>query len=133
METSQVDLDKAVLKDLTVDKESKIEDYTGHKALMVDFANEYIGGGASSFGNVQEEILFCIYPELFVAQLLCERMDPHEAIVITGVRKYSSYTGYGESLQYAKLPEKQQHSLVDSVGSTFIAIDAVVSDRRLSK
>jgi hypothetical protein len=43
-----------------------IEEFVGPDNLMVDFANEYIGGGAAVFGCVQEEILFSIFHELFV-------------------------------------------------------------------
>ena len=49
---------------------------------MTDFANKYIGGGALHGGCVQEEILFLIFPELYVSMLFCEVMSPIEAIVI---------------------------------------------------
>jgi len=35
-------------------------------------------------GSVQEEIRFCICPELIVSRLFCEGMDDNECIVITG-------------------------------------------------
>ena len=52
---------------LTIEESKKIEDFESRSAIMTDFANEFIGGGAANFGNVQEEILFAIYPELFVS------------------------------------------------------------------
>lgn len=41
----------------------------------------------------QEEILFCIYPELLSAMILCEEMEDNEAVEIRGVQKYSSCVG----------------------------------------
>ena len=51
--------------------------------LQVDFANKKIGGGVLGGGRVQEEIRFCICPELLISQLIMEHMDPNEAIIIT--------------------------------------------------
>jgi poly(ADP-ribose) glycohydrolase len=58
------------MKDITIsfDKDD-IENYFGF--IKVDFANRYIGGGALSFGLVQEEIMFCNHPEMYTSQLLC--------------------------------------------------------------
>lgn len=42
---------------------------------QADFANELIGGGVLTGGNVQEEILFILRPELLVSLLLCARME----------------------------------------------------------
>jgi Poly (ADP-ribose) glycohydrolase (PARG), Macro domain fold/Poly (ADP-ribose) glycohydrolase (PARG), helical domain len=52
-----------------------------------DFANEFIGGGVLSGGNVQEEILFVIKPECLVSLLIGPRMESlpmSEAIILTG-------------------------------------------------
>ncbi|CAH3199435.1 unnamed protein product, partial [Porites evermanni] len=48
----------------------------------VDFANCLIGGGVLGGGHVQEEIRFCINPELLVAQMFMEAMQDNESIVI---------------------------------------------------
>lgn len=50
-------------------KDEKIQDIEG---IHIDFANEYIGGGALLGGNVQEEILFAIKPELYISMLFNE-------------------------------------------------------------
>lgn len=93
-----------VMREVVVDNEGKIESYLGPENILADFANEYIGGGAADFGNVQEEILFLIFPEFFAAQLLCERMATHEAIAIKGIKQFSCYSGYGDSLEFAGCP-----------------------------
>ena len=54
--------------------------------LQVDFANKKIGGGVLRGGRVQEEVRFCICPELLISLLIMDHMDPNEAIIIT-VRK----------------------------------------------
>lgn len=84
---------------LGVASNSSIEDSSG--CLQVDFANEYIGGGVLCKGAVQEEIRFLICPEMIVSCLLCEKMDPLEVIRIVGAQRYSSYFGYGETLEWA--------------------------------
>lgn len=45
--------------------------------------------------SLQEEIRFLCCPEMLVSLMLCDRMDPHEAILIQGAQQYSAYTGYG--------------------------------------
>ena len=62
-----VPMKSAKMTKLIIDDKKKIEEYLGDDKLLTDFANEYIGGGAANFGNVQEEILFAIFPELFIS------------------------------------------------------------------
>jgi len=85
------------LRPLEVRLSGGIED--AKDALQADFANEYIGGGVMCGGNVQEEIRFSICPECLVANLLCPRMRANEAIVLSGIRQYAGFTGYGGSFE----------------------------------
>lgn len=82
------------MSEVVVDSGKKIEDYAGSDSLMIDFANEYIGGGTLNWGCVQEELIFLIYPELNVSLLLLEKMDHHEAIGLEGARRFADYSGY---------------------------------------
>eukprot|EP01029_Cantina_marsupialis_P028201 TRINITY_DN775852_c0_g1_i1.p1 TRINITY_DN775852_c0_g1~~TRINITY_DN775852_c0_g1_i1.p1 ORF type:complete len:455 (-),score=116.40 TRINITY_DN775852_c0_g1_i1:106-1470(-) len=68
--------------------------------LHADFANQYIGGGVLGDGNVQEEIRFTTSTELIVSMLICERMEPNEAIIMTGSERFSDFSGYGGTLEY---------------------------------
>ncbi len=52
--------------------------------LQVDFANQFVGGGVTSSGLVQEEIRFLINPELIVSRLFTEALDHNECLIITG-------------------------------------------------
>eukprot|EP00347_Sterkiella_histriomuscorum_P014425 403360911 len=92
------------LTEVILHDKQKIEDFAGQDALMADFANEYIGGGALSWGCVQEEILFLIYPELNIACLFCEKMNWNESLIIKGSRSID--------------PEGR-------LENTFVAIDAI--------
>ena len=88
-----------MVKEVEIDHVTKIEDQK--LSTIVDFANKYIGGGVLKGGCVQEEILFFIFPQLFVTVLFCERMLDNEAIFIHNVRRYSNYTGYGGTLEFS--------------------------------
>lgn len=52
--------------------------------LQVDFANQFVGGGVTGSGLVQEEIRFLINPELIVSRLFTEALDHNECLIITG-------------------------------------------------
>jgi len=87
------------LTNLYITSSGTIED-NGEGMLQVDFANKFIGGGVLSHGSVQEEIRFLICPELLVTQLFSQQMLSTEAIVITGVERFSKYNGYGDSFEW---------------------------------
>uniref|UniRef100_A0A672YG25 poly(ADP-ribose) glycohydrolase n=1 Tax=Sphaeramia orbicularis TaxID=375764 RepID=A0A672YG25_9TELE len=80
--------------------EGTIED-DGHGMLQVDFANQFVGGGVTSTGLVQEEIRFLINPELIVSRLFTEALDHNECLIITGTQQYSKYTGYAHTYQWS--------------------------------
>ena len=86
--------------EVTLESKKKIEDFQGPDSILADFANKYIGGGAAEWGCVQEEILFLVYPELFVSCVLFECMKDNEAILIKGVRQFAEYHGYGQHLLF---------------------------------
>ncbi|XP_033230281.1 poly(ADP-ribose) glycohydrolase-like isoform X2 [Belonocnema kinseyi] len=73
----------------------------GAGLLQVDFANMYVGGGVLGWGCVQEEIRFVICPELLVTMLVAEVLDDTEALVISGVERFSKYEGYSNSFKWA--------------------------------
>lgn len=52
--------------------------------FQVDFANQFVGGGVTGSGLVQEEIRFLINPELIVSRLFTEALDHNECLIITG-------------------------------------------------
>lgn len=78
------------------DKIEEIDD-----TWQADFANKVVGGGVLGHGCVQEEIRFCISPELFVARLIAPELASNESMLITGSMRYSKYTGYARTFRYA--------------------------------
>jgi poly(ADP-ribose) glycohydrolase len=94
--------------------------------LRVDFANRIVGGAAIAYGCVQEEIMFCVCPELIVTRLFCPVMKQDEAIVVIGAEQFSTPTGYGSGLEYGgayvdSTPLREDGAL----GSYVVAIDAL--------
>jgi len=60
-----------------------------------------IGGGVYSQGCLQEEIRFCINPDLLVSRLFTEEMGDNECIFIKGSERFSNYTGYGSTFTWS--------------------------------
>ncbi|XP_075974224.1 poly(ADP-ribose) glycohydrolase-like [Anticarsia gemmatalis] len=109
---------------LHVDSRNTIEDADG--LIQVDFANKFLGGGVLGHGCVQEEIRFVICPELLISMLFTEELRPNEALMIIGSERYSRYTGYGGTFQWAG--DVLDHTPRDSSGRrrcAVLAIDAV--------
>lgn len=75
-----------------------IEDISN--AWQADFANKSIGGGVLGSGCVQEEIRFCVSPELFIARLIAAELADNEAMLVSGSLRYSTYTGYSDSFRF---------------------------------
>ncbi|XP_073219894.1 poly(ADP-ribose) glycohydrolase 1-like isoform X2 [Cicer arietinum] len=102
-----------------------IEDHSS-EAVEVDFANEYLGGGALRRGCVQEEIRFMISPELIVGMLFLPSMADNEAIDIVGVERFSSYKGYASSFRFSG--DYVDEKALDALGrrkTRIVAIDAL--------
>ncbi|MFH4981007.1 hypothetical protein AB6A40_007716 [Gnathostoma spinigerum] len=114
------------LQELLVDEKGTIED-DGYGMLQVDFANQFIGGGVLRSGCVQEEIRFLICPELLVSMLVCERMRRNEAIVISGVKRYSNYRGYGNTFEWLPMDQEDltPRDRFQRIHCEIVAIDAL--------
>ena len=94
--------------------------------LQVDFANRLVGGGAIAYGCVQEEIMFCVCPELIVSRLFCPAMNPDEAIIFIGAEQFSKSKGYASRLEYGGPyvdDTPVQHD--GALGTYILAIDAM--------
>ncbi|XP_046432924.1 poly(ADP-ribose) glycohydrolase-like isoform X2 [Neodiprion fabricii] len=99
----------------------------GAGLLQVDFANKYIGGGVLGWGCVQEEIRFVICPELMASMLVAEALDDTEALIITGVERYSNYEGYSDTFKWTG--NFNDETPRDSSGrrrTSVVAIDALL-------
>lgn len=99
-------------------------------ALEVDFANEYLGGGALLRGCVQEEIRFMINPELIAGMLFLPSMAENEAIEIVGAERFSDYTGYASSFRFSgDYVDKRSIDFLGRRKTRIVAIDALCGPR----
>ena len=86
--------------------------------VFVDFANCDLHIHKIMASCTQEEILFSVCPEAFVGLLFCERMDDHEIIYMTNLKRYSDYKGYYNTFEFDGF-YSQNNSKID-----MIAMDA---------
>ncbi|XP_015115738.1 poly(ADP-ribose) glycohydrolase [Diachasma alloeum] len=98
----------------------------GAGLLQVDFANRYVGGGVLNWGCVQEEIRFVICPELIVTMLITEALDDTEALIVTGIERYSRYEGYSSSFKWAgNFVDETPRDTSGRRRTSIVAIDAL--------
>eukprot|EP00928_Gymnodinium_smaydae_P035105 TRINITY_DN24767_c0_g1_i2.p1 TRINITY_DN24767_c0_g1~~TRINITY_DN24767_c0_g1_i2.p1 ORF type:complete len:489 (+),score=90.32 TRINITY_DN24767_c0_g1_i2:213-1469(+) len=88
---------------------------------FVNFANAEFGYGCFIPSCTQEEILQMCCPEFNVGMLHVGRMLDEEVVVVQGVRRFSAYSGYGATFEYAG-PWTRQPSL-----QTILTMDASTS------
>ena len=80
---------------------------------------------------VQEEIHFTVHPECFISMLVNGKMGHNEVIIIRGAEKYSAYTGYGSSFNFAENytdPTPTRAITIGSVEKLQKAIDVAAID-----
>ena len=65
--------------------------------VELDFANKHVGFGTS---GTQEELILGTSPETCVIVLFNEVLETNEAVLITGVKRYGDYSGYGNSSRF---------------------------------
>lgn len=96
-----------------------IEDF--RDSFQVNFADPIPGGTLPSpLGDiVQEEILFLIYPELFIVPLFIFKIGQSEACIIRNVSRTNNYSGYRTSFMY------KGNYTIDSKLISIIFMDAV--------
>ncbi len=97
-ESQWISSDKPLQKVHIKDK-FHIETYIPN-TIQIDFANKFLGGGVLNEGLVQEEIRFCINPELIPSMPLFDCLRDNEAAVFIGTEQYSAYSGYKETFKY---------------------------------
>ncbi|GAQ91316.1 Poly (ADP-ribose) glycohydrolase [Klebsormidium nitens] len=104
-----------------------IED-DGAAYLQVDFANAFLGGGVLGAGCVQEEIRFMLCPELLVGMLFLPALADNEAIEVVGAERYSAYTGYADTFQFAgDFVDATPRDALGRRATHLVAIDALAN------
>ncbi|KAJ3411796.1 hypothetical protein HDV05_001695 [Chytridiales sp. JEL 0842] len=84
---------------------------------FVDFANKDIHIHKVIPSCTQEEVLFSVVPECYLAILLFPRLEPNEVALIHNVARVCDYTGYLDTFKFERILETQQLQ-------TIIVIDA---------
>jgi len=84
----------AMIVDIEVHFEGRIGD---KEQVEVDFANKHVGFGTT---GTQEELMLGTSPESCPIVLFNEVLEPSEAIVMVGAKKYGDFTGYGHRAVY---------------------------------
>ncbi|PAA63243.1 hypothetical protein BOX15_Mlig015867g1 [Macrostomum lignano] len=69
--------------------------------LHVNFSSCLLGGSTLRTGVAQEEVNFCVHPELLVTQLFMEAMESNESVFVFGYEPFSSYTGSGVGFRFS--------------------------------
>lgn len=109
---------------VVIDSKTALED-SGEHLLQVVFVNDIIGGGVLGGDHFQEEIRFCINPELLLAIMFAEAMQDNECIVVRGIERFSSYAGYGKTFEFASdFKDKSQRDDNGDFLTTVVAMDA---------
>ena len=72
---------------------------------LVNFANRNFQSGKIMPSATQEEVLFCVRPELYAAMPICQRVLENEIIIISNAYKIMEYTGYLNSFKFKSLKE----------------------------
>lgn len=83
--------------ELVTDKNST-DDY--RDSLMIDFANQFIGGGSLGSGSVQEEIMFIKHVEPLISLLFTEKLEDCECVVIKGSQRFCRTSGFKKNFQF---------------------------------
>lgn len=109
--------------------DERLEDVPGVDA-HVDFANKTLHIGAVIPSATQEEVMFSIRPDLFTVMLVAGKvaMADDEAILVSGARRFSLYTGYLRTFEWAGPVAK-----LEERAPTVVAIDATVVQSRVAQ
>lgn len=75
--------------------------------------------------------MFVAHPQLYVTMVLCQKMEPNEAIGLSGFRKYFKVKGYSNTTELDGLekPEYKYDQHNECLEEFIIAIDASYADQ----
>ena len=90
---------------------------------IIDFANMDLQTGQIIPSATQEEILFSIRPEMYIAMFICQRIYSNEILIISGAKQLFEYEGYSNSFKFQKIKEK-----IDDKNENILALDATMFD-----
>ena len=101
---------------------------------IVNFANRNFQTGQILASATQEEVLFCVRPELYSAMFICQRVYENEIIIISNAYKLMENTGYLETFKFQKLKENiilDNNNIKDN--ENVLCLDATFKEHYLFK
>ena len=101
---------------------------------LVNFANRNFQTGEILASATQEEVLFCVRPELYSAMFICQRVYENEIIIISNAYKIMENTGYLDTFQFKKINENiilDSNNIKDN--ENILCLDATFDDHYLFK
>ena len=102
---------------------------------LVNFANRNFQTGKIIPSATQEEVLFCVRPELYAAMFICQRVYENEIIVISNTYKLMDNTGYLNSFKFKSLKEEifTNNDFLKNDNEHILCLDATFKDHYLFK
>ena len=101
---------------------------------IVNFANRNFQTGKILASATQEEVLFCVRPELYAAMFICQRVYENEIIIISNAYKIMENTGYLNTFKFKQLKENIIANInVINNNENVLCLDAVFQSHYSSK
>ena len=100
---------------------------------LVNFANRNFQTGSIIPSCTQEEVLFCVRPELYAAMFICQRVYPNEIIIISNAYKLMENTGYLDNFKFKCLKENifSDYDFQKNDNENILCLDATFYDHYL--
>ena len=97
---------------------------------LVNFANRNFQTGRIIASCTQEEVLFCVRPELFMAMFICQRVYENEIIIISNAYKLMENTGYLNTFEFKCLKENifSDNNFYKNDNENILCLDATFKD-----
>ena len=104
---------------------------------LVNFANRSFQTGRIIPSATQEEVLFCVRPELYAAMFICQTVYENEIIIISNVFKLMDNSGYLNSFKFENLKNNifsiDNNDLNKNDNENILCLDATFKDHYLYK
>ena len=104
---------------------------------LVNFANRSFQTGRIIPSATQEEVLFCVRPELYAAMFICQTVYENEIIIISNAFKLMDNSGYLNSFKFENLKNNifsaDYNDLIKNDNENILCLDATFKEHYLYK
>ena len=97
---------------------------------LVNFANRNFQTGKIIPSATQEEILFCVRPELYAAMFICQRVYENEIVIISNAYKLMENNGYLNNFKFKCLKENifSNYNFEQNDNENILCLDATFKE-----